>query len=231
MSFWVNVRRGERQPYRFLKQLAKFLLTFELPLPRIAAPPFRVLYHTHFLVRESLRRIVSLLYFSPLFRARCQHVGRRLRIEQLPEISGAVMLMLGDDVHISGKMTVSAGRVFDRPEVVIGDRVFLGHPIMLAVSQRIEIESDVLIAGGCYIADNSGHPSDVEQRLTGTPPDAASVRPVRICQKAWIGRGCYILPGVTIGEGAIVGAGAVVTHDVPSYRVCVGNPGRVLDRS
>ncbi|MCB9159898.1 MAG: CatB-related O-acetyltransferase [Caldilineaceae bacterium] len=52
--------------------------------------------------------------------------------------------------------------------------------------------------------------------------------PVRIEDDVWIGARAIILPGVTIGQGAIIGAGAVVTKDVPAYAVCAGNPARVL---
>lgn len=53
-------------------------------------------------------------------------------------------------------------------------------------------------------------------------------RPVIIEDKAWIGGGAIILPGVTIGKGAVVGAGSVVTHHIPANCVAVGNPCRVI---
>ncbi|MBK8021791.1 MAG: hypothetical protein IPK19_10285 [Chloroflexi bacterium] len=52
--------------------------------------------------------------------------------------------------------------------------------------------------------------------------------PIRICDKAWIGFNAVILKGVTIGEGAIVGAGSVVTKDVPAWTVVAGNPARII---
>ena len=52
--------------------------------------------------------------------------------------------------------------------------------------------------------------------------------PVRICDKVWIGSGARLLPGVTIGEGAIVAMGAVVTRDVPPYAIAAGVPARVI---
>jgi acetyltransferase-like isoleucine patch superfamily enzyme len=61
--------------------------------------------------------------------------------------------------------------------------------------------------------------------------DPEDVRPVRIENKAWLGKGSMILPGVTIGEGAVIGAAAVVTKDVPPGHICVGNPGRLLSRT
>lgn len=53
-------------------------------------------------------------------------------------------------------------------------------------------------------------------------------KPVHICQRAWIGAGATILPGVTVGENAVVGAGSVVTHDVEPDTIVAGNPARVI---
>ena len=58
--------------------------------------------------------------------------------------------------------------------------------------------------------------------------DGRRARPVRLGADAWVGHGAIILPGVTVGIGAAIGAGAVVTRDVPDYAIVVGNPGRVL---
>jgi len=95
----------------------------------------------------------------------------------------------------------------------------------------LTIGDDVLIAGGCRLSDYSGHPLDPEKRIAGMQVDPEDVRPVRIEDKAWLGRGCWIFPGVTIGEGAVIGAAAVVTREVPPGRICVGNPGRLLSRT
>jgi acetyltransferase-like isoleucine patch superfamily enzyme len=55
-----------------------------------------------------------------------------------------------------------------------------------------------------------------------------AISPVRVCDKVWVGFGASILPGVTIGEGAIVGAASVVTRDVAPWTVVAGNPARVI---
>lgn len=226
--FLLKVKRADTPVYAFLKRAARAVLSFSLPAPRAVAPMLRLLYHFHFFLLGSFRRLVGALYVSPLFRSRCSSVGARLQISQMPEIYGPVVLYLGDDVHISGKLRVRGGRVYDQPELRLGHRVFLGHNVTFSVAQRIEVEDDVLIAGGCYITDNSGHPKDAERRAAGETSDLQAVRPIRICRKAWLGRGCIILPGVTIGEGAIVGAGSVVTKDVPAFGVCAGNPARLV---
>ena len=81
------------------------------------------------------------------------------------------------------------------------------------------------------IADSDGHPREADLRAAGKPPDAKDIRPVRICRHAWIGNGCYIMKGVTIGEGAIIGANSVVISNIPPYSLALGNPAEVILRN
>lgn len=70
------------------------------------------------------------------------------------------------------------------------------------------------------------HPRDAQTRATGLEFG----RPIHIGSNVWIGAAAIILPGVTVGDGALIGAGSVVTHDVPPQATVVGNPARVLKR-
>jgi len=152
-------------------------------------------------------------------------------MDSLPYITGTVKVYLGDDVRLSGVSSISGGRIFPEPEFRVGNRSFIGSGCVFSVAKSITVGDDVLIAGGCSISDYSGHPLDPEKRIAGVQVDPEDVRPVRIENKAWLGRGATLLPGVTIGEGAVVGAAAVVTKDVPPGCICVGNPGRLLSRT
>ena len=171
------------------------------------------------------------MLFRSALRASCVSVGKRLQMELLPDISGPVKIYLGDDVRLSGRSSISGGRILSEPEFRVGNRTFIGHGCHFAVGNSITIGDDVLIAGGCCVCDYSGHPVDPKKRIAGVQVDPSEVRPVRIENKCWLGRGSTILPGVTIGEGAVVGACAVVTKDVPPGTICVGNPSRVLSRT
>lgn len=82
---------------------------------------------------------------------------------------------------------------------------------------------DVMIAPNVTIA-TAGHPVDPELRRRHLQFNL----PVRIGRNVWIGAGATILPGVTIGDDSVIGAGSVVTRDVPSGCVAVGNPCRVM---
>jgi carbonic anhydrase/acetyltransferase-like protein (isoleucine patch superfamily) len=230
-SFLVKVRRAETPFYARLKAVGKAVMGFRVPVPRALDPMFsfiRLLQLTKHEVKERL----SVAFFAyPVLRTMCVSVGKRLEMEIIPNFTGPVKVYIGDDVRLSGTFTVSAGRIFPDPEFRVGNRSFIGSGCVFAVAKSIIIGDDVLIAGGCNISDYSAHPVDPDKRIAGEQVDPEDVRPVRIENKAWLGRNVTVLPGVTIGECAVVGAAAVVTKDVPPGHICVGNPGRLLSRT
>jgi carbonic anhydrase/acetyltransferase-like protein (isoleucine patch superfamily) len=180
--------------------------------------------------KDFFRRILAITFYGPVFRSYCVSCGRNLYLELVPAISGPVKIFVGDDVCISGALTIASGHVLDSPQLRIAGHVFIGHKVSFRVNQQIVVEEGVLIAQGAYITDSDEHPLDPDLRAQGLPPAVADIKSVRICRNSWIGRGAYILKGVTIGEGSIVGAGAVVAKDVPPFSIAVGNPARVLPR-
>lgn len=229
-GFVLKVRKAETPFYARLKGFVKAALVFELPTPRFLMPVFSFLYYFRIFFKRSVRRVWVVLYRMPLFKSQCVSVGRRLYIEQIPLISGNVAVTVGNDVTISGAFSIGGGRAFERPEMIIGDRVFIGHQVTIHVARRIEFEEGAALAAGCYIADNDGHPLDPVARMSGQPPRPDEVLPVRIGRNAWIGRGCTVMKGVTVGEGAIVATGSVVIADVPPFAVAMGNPARVIKK-
>ncbi|MBN8730655.1 MAG: acyltransferase [Acidobacteria bacterium] len=231
-GFILKIKRADTPFYAALKRSAKAILNFNLPAWKWYDSLVLLLETVWYLgLIRPCRWIAITFWRVPLFRSRCASLGKRLSLEVSPTLGGSLELSVGNDVTISGKLAVLAGRVFDRPRVTIGDHVFLGHETTISVNLNVEIEHDVLIASECYITDNFGHPLDAVRRVALEPPDAADIKPIKICRYAWIGRRCIILPGVTIGEGAIVGAGSVVSRSVPAYAIAVGNPARVLEQS
>jgi maltose O-acetyltransferase len=95
--------------------------------------------------------------------------------------------------------------VLDVVEVHIGERTQIGPGVQILAAD---------------------HPRDPATRATGLEFG----RPVRIGRNVWIGAGALVLPGVTIGDDALVGAGSVVTRDVPAGAIVVGNPARLRER-
>jgi acetyltransferase-like isoleucine patch superfamily enzyme len=230
-TFILKIKRAETPFYARLKSVGKSVLTLQLPIPRALDPIYSLIGYLKYLRSEVVERISVAFFRFPVMRAACASIGKRLRMELVPGISGPVKVYLGDDVNISGSLTISSGRIFAEPEFRVGNRSFIGAGCLFSVAKLIEIGDDVLIAGGCSISDYSAHPLEPDKRIAGDQVDPEDVRPVRIGNKAWLGRNATILPGVTIGEGAVVGASAVVTKDVPPGHICVGNPGRILTRT
>jgi len=229
-GFILKVRKAETPFFARLKRLVLAASVFEMPVPGFTRPIWGALYHGRMLAPELWRRLLSFAYRSPMFRSRCAHVGSRLYLEQIPRISGHVKLILGDDINISGHFSVRAGRSFDDPEIILGDKVFIGHQVVMQVARRIEMEEGAALAGGCYVTDNDAHPLDAAARLRGEAIAQDDVQPVKICRHAWVGRGSSIMKGVTIGEFAIIGVGSVVVSNVPPYSVAMGNPARVVKK-
>ena len=104
-------------------------------------------------------------------------------------------------------------------EVKIGKRVTVMPGCLMMSAGTITLEDDVRIAANVQLISNN---HDLYNR------DIITCKPVRICRNAWIGAGATILPGVTVGENAVVGAASVVTHDVPADTMVAGNPARVI---
>ena len=107
--------------------------------------------------------------------------------------------------------------------IKLGKRVFINAGCQFQDQGGIEIGDDVLIGPQTIIATLNHDP--VPEKRGGMIP-----KPVRICDKVWLGARVTICPGVTIGEGAIVGAGAVVTKDVPPRTVVAGVPAKIIKK-
>ncbi len=110
------------------------------------------------------------------------------------------------------------------PSIVVGDRVFVGGGVEFNIQGRIEIGDDCLIASGCYFIDHD-HGMRSGRALNRQPNE---IQPIRLEKNVWLGARCIVLKGVTIGEGAVIGAGSVVTKSVPANEVRAGSPARPL---
>lgn len=104
-------------------------------------------------------------------------------------------------------------------EVKIGNRVVVMPGCLMMGAGGITIEDDVLIAANVQLISNN---HDLDNR------NIITCKPVHIGRRAWIGAGSTILPGVTIGENSVVGAGSVVTKDVPPDTIVAGNPAKII---
>jgi len=105
----------------------------------------------------------------------------------------------------------------------VGKNFYANFGCVMLDVVRIEIGDDVLFGPNVQLLA-AGHPLDPTERTDGQEFGAS----IRIGHRAWLGGGAIVCPQVTIGDGAVIGAGSVVTRDVPAYTVAVGNPCRVV---
>lgn len=117
--------------------------------------------------------------------------------------------------------------------LTFGNNVQINDFVHIAAMQKVEIGNNVLIASKVFISDIChGNYSDGEtSNPTEHPKDRAlSAKPVVIHDDVWIGELVSVLPGVEIGQGAVIGAGSVVTKSVPPFCIAAGNPARVIKK-
>lgn len=210
---------------RFVRTVYYGVRNFSLPVPMIVVRPLVWFY---LFLNAIYRFLMRTLIAEPFFKSHCTRYGKNLHTSvYLHWISGKGDIILGDDILIDGKISITfAARFAKRPTLILGDGTDISHQCVFTIGKRITLGKHCMIAGGVWIFDSSGHPSDPAARLAGLPPDDSEVKPVTIGDNVWIGRHSMIFPGVTIGDGCIISAGAVVVSDVPAYTVVAGNPAR-----
>lgn len=131
-------------------------------------------------------------------------------------------ITLGDDVWVSRECYVVA---YHDAEVWIDQRAYLGHRCLLYGHGGIRIGCDVLLANDVQLicGNHTFVRRDVPIRAQPTVE-----QPIVIEDDVWLGASAIVLGGVTVGRGSVVGAGAVVTHDLPPYSIARGVPARIV---
>lgn len=135
--------------------------------------------------------------------------------------------VIGEHVRFQPPLTIHNAALRPAPfygNLSVGDNCFFGRELLLDLQDRIAIEENATISHRVMILTHT----DLGESPLKDGPFPPSQAPVTIRRGAYIGAGALILPGVEIGECAVVGAGAVVTKDVPARTIVVGVPARFL---
>lgn len=170
------------------------------------------------------------------------HFEKRFSLDLHWPTPGHKYLVVGRDCIINGNF------VFESQEglVEIGDNCSIGLSTFISRT-RISIGNNVYVAWGSTFYDHNSHSLDYRERRKDLQRELSDLnagrfilehkdwsvvksKPIVIEDDAWIGMNCLILKGVTIGRGAVVGAGSVVTKDVPPFTVVGGNPAQIIKR-
>jgi acetyltransferase-like isoleucine patch superfamily enzyme len=131
-------------------------------------------------------------------------------------------LELGDRVSLEADVYLKM--VADSAALALGDSVFIGRGAQFDVAGRVAVGAHTVIAPRCFVTDHQ-HGTQPGLRIDQQP---CAVAPVTIGADVWLGTGVVVLPGVHIGDGAVVGANSVVTKDVAPMSVVAGAPARFL---
>ena len=107
--------------------------------------------------------------------------------------------------------------------IEIGENFYANHNLTILDCNKVKFGDNVFIAPNCSFY-TAGHPLDVETRNKGLE----YAKPIEVGNNVWIGGNVVILPGVKIGDNAVIGAGSVVTKNIPSNVLAVGNPCKVI---
>lgn len=165
--------------------------------------------------------------------------GFKIRIDNIPE-KNTKLLYIGDKSIIGCNFIYESGRGI----VQIGNNTFLGGCTIIC-HNKIKIGDYVQIAWGTYLYDHNAHSTNLQLRRQDIIDEYKSIsngksdtenknwdivrsEPIVVEDDVWIGMNCIILNGVTIGRGAVIGAGSVVRRSVPPFCVVCGNPARVV---
>jgi acetyltransferase-like isoleucine patch superfamily enzyme len=164
-------------------------------------------------------------------------LGRAVKFTGRPIISliPNSQLILGDHVQITSAMRANPLACFQPTvlrtlapgaELILERNVGISGSVLCAAS-TIHVGEGTLIGSGAVVMDTDFHRLDQNAQWDNNP--AHSAKPIRIGRNVFIGARAIILKGVTIGDQAVIGAGSVVTKDVPAKHIAVGNPARILD--
>ncbi len=161
-----------------------------------------------------------------------KNYGRNCFIQPLRGLKGAKNITIGSRVNI-GYHCILETYTIDKnsfePKIIIGDKTCIGDYGHITCINKIIIGKNVLMGRRVLITDNSHGKSD--KSLLITPPTSRPLYSkgfVVIEDNVWIGDQVCIMPGVTIGQGSIIGANAVVTKSIPPYCVVCGNPAKII---
>lgn len=154
------------------------------------------------------------------------HCGLKTFIQKPFRIDGCKFISLGDFSVIQGNVWLYCESVDDvSANLFIGNNCTLGYNNHITAVREVVIEDDVLTANNVYISDNLHEYMDIHVPIVRQPVSFKGS--VRIGRGTWLGENVCVI-GATIGRNCVIGANAVVTHDVPDYSVVVGVPGRVI---
>lgn len=170
-----------------------------------------------------------------LFKFFFKKLGDNVKFLKNIKLGGIQNISIGDNVVISENSWLEAilsynNKLFN-PEININNNVSIGRGSVITAVLGIDIGDDTLIGPHVFITDHfHGDNNIINKSIAPINRDLYSKGKVTIGKGVWIGFGAVILPGVIIGDYAIVGANSVITKNVEAYTIVAGNPAKLIKR-
>lgn len=183
-------------------------------------------------VRKVLRFFKNTLllrkeYFS-FFKKKFSYFGKNAVVMHPSNIPNPEFVKIGENTVILQKSRIQVYNILTGlcANVTIGTDCYIGAGLSILAGANISIGNSVLIASEVFIgSENHGMNPESESPYMDQP---LVCKPVIISDDCWIGEKVCILPGVSIGKKCVIGAGSVVTKDIPDFSIAAGNPAKVI---
>ena len=140
------------------------------------------------------------------------------KIEERKELMRQILGKTGNQFLIEQPFICDYGY-----NIEIGENFYSNHNLVILDANKVKFGNNVFVAPNCGFY-TAGHPLDYEARNKGLE----YAKPIEVGNNVWIGGNVVVLPGVSVGDNVVIGAGSIVTKDIPSNSVAVGNPCRVI---
>ena len=231
-AFILKIKRRETPFYLYLYNLLNGIARLEIPCIK---PLHSLLYAERSMRNNFFKWIGVKLYYEPLFKSQCVKVGKNFRIvrgnlQGIPYFSGKMYIEIGDNATFHSVITLSSNKVYDFPKLKIGNNVYIGARVSFSVAKEITVGDNCYFANEITVRDNDGHPLDYLKRRANEAVPKDAVKPIKIGNDVWVGSRVLILKGVTIGDGAVIASGSIVTKDVEPFTLVGGNSAKIIKR-
>lgn len=188
------------------------------------------------MVLNIYKLLVRLLNFSSrkLYSKKISKVGINFNCYYDLDIVGEKYISIGNNFTSTKSVRIHAWKNSDdkdRIRIEIGNNVTITDHCYISGINKIRIGNGVLVGSNCFITDNfhgNAERDDLDIAVEKRKIDSKGA--VIIGDNVWIGRNTCIMPNIKIGQGAIVGANSIVTHDIPPYSVAAGVPARIISK-
>ena len=151
------------------------------------------------------------------------------------QLHGTEYIHIGDGCTFESGLQLTAWNSGDTPpSIIIGNNCLFRKNAHITATNGITIGNHLLTGTNVFISDNFHGETITDRDLLETPPGERPLHSkgtVSIGDNVWLGNNVCVLPGVTIGDGAIIGANSVVTHDIPAFSIAAGIPAKILHQA